>query len=157
MLIKYFKYLIILILLSQTSLYAKNKENNDFNSKNLSKYFSAILSYNNNQHENALKFFKSSKSLTNKHTPYLKQYVYSLIMEGKVERAIQEIKYNINKKNSDFFEAYLLLILDSIRNKDLNKSVVYLEKLNRFKNNGNLELVVYQSLKEYIYIFKERK
>ena len=37
--------------------------------------------------------------------------------------AIQEIKFAQNKKNSNFFESYLLLTLDSIKKKDYEKCI----------------------------------
>ena len=50
--------------------------NNEFNSKNLSNYFSAIVSYDNQKNVDSLKFFKSSKSLINRHDPFLKKYIF---------------------------------------------------------------------------------
>ena len=104
MLIKYFKiFFFILLLFYQNSLYSKSNNVNKFNSKNFTNYFSALLSYNNHKNSDSLKFFKSSKSLINKHTHYLKKYVFSLVLEEKIDRAIHELKYTLDKKNSDFF------------------------------------------------------
>jgi len=158
MLTKHFKILIfLLILFYQSSLYSKNTDNNDFNSKDLSNYFSALISYDNQKNTEALKFFNSSKYLINRHEPYLKKYITSLVIEGKVNRAIQELKYFIDKKNADFFEAYLLLALDSIVKKDFKKSTKYLSKLSNFKDNSVMELIIYQSLKDYIFLFKNKE
>ena len=158
MLTKHFKILIfLLILFYQSSLYSKNTDNNDFNSKDLFNYFSALISYDNQKNTEALKFFNSSKYLINRHEPYLKKYITSLVIEGKVNRAIQELKYFIDKKNADFFEAYLLLALDSIVKKDFKKSTKYLSKLSNFKNNSVMELIIYQSLKDYIFLFKNKE
>ena len=49
--------------------------------------------------------------------------------------ATNEIKQNITKKNSNFFEAYLVLALDSLRKKDYEKSVNYLELSSKFIDN----------------------
>ena len=115
MLIKFFKiFFFTLLLIHQSSLYSKNTENSEFKSENLSNYFSALVSFSNQKNDDALKFFRDSKSLIERHDPYLKHYVNSLIIEGKVDRAIKEIKHNLGEKKSDFFEAYFLLILDSI-------------------------------------------
>ena len=158
MLTKHFKILIfLLILFYPSSLYSKNTDNNDFNSKNLFNYFSALISYDNQKNTEALKFFNSSKYLINRHEPYLKKYITSLVIEGKVNRAIQELKYFIDKKNADFFEAYLLLALDSIVKKDFKKSTKYLSKLSNFKDNSVMELIIYQSLKDYIFLFKNKE
>jgi len=157
MIIKYFKILFLLLLFYQDSLYSKNTDFNGFKSKDLSSYFSAIISYDNQKNEDALKFFKSSKSLINKHDPYLKQYFFSLILEGKIKTAIHEAKIYLNNKNSDFFELYLLLTLDSIKKNDFQKSKKYLNEISRFKEKGTFELIIYESLKEYIYLFENKK
>ena len=120
MLLKFFK-LIIILLLYQSPLYSKSNNLNDFNSRYLSNYFSGIVAYKNLENSEALKFFKSSKFLIKKHNPYLERYVYSLVLEGKVKQATNEIKQNLTKNNSIFFEAYLLLALEKLRNKNYKK------------------------------------
>ena len=70
----------------------------------------------------ALNFFNSTKILINQHDPYLERLVMSLVLEDKVAQAINIIKINSKKSNSDFFEAYILLILDSIKKNDFNKA-----------------------------------
>ena len=115
MLIKFFKFILILILY-QGPLYSKNKTLNDFNSHHLSNYFSGIVANKNKDNFKALKFFKSSKPLIKKHNPYLKRYIYSLVLEGEVQQAAIEIKRNSTKNNSNFFEAHLILSLESLKN-----------------------------------------
>ena len=155
--LKFLKKIIILILFLQSPLYSKTSNNNEFNSKDFSNYFSALISYNNQKNLEALKFFNLSKNLINDYDPYLKKYVFSLVLEGKVKKAIKEINKNINNNNSDFFESYLLLFLDSIKKNNIKKSSYYLEKLSKFKDFGTLELVVYESLKNYLYVFENKQ
>ena len=110
MLVKFFK--IALILLSyQSPLYSKTKTLNDFNLYHLSNYFSGIVAYENNNSSQALKFFKLSKSLIKQHDSYLENYVYTLVLEGKVQQATSEIKQNLTESNSNFFEAHLPIFL----------------------------------------------
>ena len=78
----------------QNTLYSKSTSFNDFDSKNLSKYFSGIVAFENKNNSVALDFFNSSKILINKHDPYLKRYIYSLVLENKVSQAINVIKNN---------------------------------------------------------------
>ena len=120
MLIKFCKFVLIL-LFYQSPLYSKSKTLNDFNSRYLSNYLSGIVAYDNQDNSQALKFFKSSKILIKQHNPYLEKYIYSLILEGKVHHAINEVKQNLTKDNSNFFEAHLLLALDSLKKKKLYK------------------------------------
>ena len=117
MILNFINFFFVIILFYQTSVYSKIDSNSEFNSKNLSNYFSALLLSNNQKNSEALEHFSLSKSLINKHDPYLENYVNSLVVEGKVPRAIKELKFNLGKKNSNFFEAYLLLTLDSIKKK----------------------------------------
>ena len=99
---------LILLLISQSPVYSKNKDIKEFNSKNLSSYFSALVSYDNQKNIDALKFFKLSNSLISRHDPYLKAYVFSLVMEGQIKQSIKQLKQSSGEKSSDFFEAYLI-------------------------------------------------
>ena len=120
MFIKYIKLILILVFFQQNPLYSKSKELKDFNSN----YFSGIVAYKNKNNSDALEFFKSSRILLNKHDPYLKKYIHSLVSEGKVKQAINEVKQNSKKNNSRFFEARLILAMDSLKKKDFKKSKI---------------------------------
>jgi len=156
MLIKFFKFVLIL-LFYQSPLYSKSKTLNDFNSHRLSNYFSGIVAYENNDNSQALKFFKSSKSLIKQHDSYLENYVYTLVLEGKVQQATSEIKKNLTEGNSNFFEAHLVLALDSIKKKNYKRSKEHLQKSYEFINNDKLSLIIVETLKQYLYVFEENK
>ena len=156
MLIKFFKFIII-ILLYQSPLYSKSKTLNDFNSRYLSNYFSGIVAYENKNNSEALKFFQSSKLLIKRHDSYLEKYVYSLGLEGKIQQAINEVKKNLTKNNSNFFEAHLILALDSLKRKDYKKSKEHLKESYKFINNDKLALIITETLKQYLYVFEENK
>ena len=156
MLIKFFKFALIL-LFCQSPLYSKSNSLNDFNSRHLSNYFSGIVAYDNNDNSQALKFFKSSKFLIKQHNSYLESFMYALVLEGKVKQATSEIKRNLTEDNSNFFEAHLLLALDSLKRKDYKKSKKHLEKSYEFINNDKFSLIIAETLKQYLYIFEENK
>ena len=156
MLIKFIKLALILFFY-QSSLYSKSKTLNDFNSIHLSNYLSGIVAYENKNNNEALKFFKSSKFLIKQHNSYLERYVYSLVLEGKVQHATNEIKQNLTENNSDFFEAHLLLALDSLKRKKYKKSRKYLQKSYAFIDNNKISLIIAETLKQYLYIFEENK
>ena len=141
MLIKFLKFILIIILY-QAPLYSKNKTLNDFNSQHLSNYFSGIVAYENNNNSQALKFFKSSKYLIKKHNTYLENYIYALVLEGKIKEATNEIKLNLNENNSNFFEAHLMLALDNLKNKKYKKSKQHLKSSYEFINNDRLSLII---------------
>ena len=158
MLVKFIKFfLLIFLFFCQNTLYSKNTNNNQFKSKNLSSYFSALISFENDDNDSALKFFNSSKSLMDEHDIFLKNYVKSLIIEGKVLKAINQVKLNLNKKNSNFFEAQLLLSIDSIKRKDFKESKKYLIQISNFISNSPYEIAIYEALKSYTYLFEHKK
>ena len=151
------KIIFIIFILYQTPLYSKSNSFNDINSKNLSKYFSGVVAFENKDNTEALKFFNSSKILINKHDPYLKRYIYSLVLNNKVSQAINVVKNNKDKNNSNFFDAYLLLILDSLKKNDFSEANKQLKQLNNFSRLDTFNLAIYESLRQYIYVFKENK
>ena len=156
MLVKFIKFILIL-LFYQSPLYSKSRTLNDFNSGHLSNYFSGIVAYESGDNSQALKFFKSSKFLIKKHNSYLEKYIYSLVLDGNVQQASNEIKQNFTENNSKFFEAYLILALESLKQKKYKKSKGYLEKSNVFINNDKISLIIAETLKQYLYVFEENK
>ncbi len=157
MFLKKIKFFIILSLLYQTPLYSKSGSFTDFNTKNASKYFSGIVAFENKDNSTALNFFNSSKILLNSHDPYLKRYVYSLVLENKIPRVINIIKSNISNNNTNFFDAYLILILDNLKKNNFEKAFDHLNELNNLSKVDSLNSAIVQTLKEYIYVFKENK
>ena len=103
---KKINFILILFLFYQTHLYSKSTSFENINSKDLSNYFSGIVAFENKDNSKALGFFNSSRILLNQHNPYLKRYVYSLVLENKVTQAIKVIKKNKGKK----IQIFLMLI-----------------------------------------------
>ena len=156
----FFKRIIFFLILGvfyQNPLHSKSNSLNDFDGNNLSKYFSGIVALENKDNSRALQFLSSSKILLNKHNPYLKKYVYSLVLEDKVSQAINVVKRNLYKENSDFLEAHLLLILDSLKKGQFNKAYDYSIKAINSPINDRFNLAIIKILKQYIYVFKEKK
>ena len=151
----YLKILIILFfLLYQNAGYTKITNENDFNQKYLSSYFSALVSFDNQKNDDAIRFFNSSKFLINKHDNFLREYVFSLILDGQVKKAINQIK---RSNNSKFFEANLLLTLDSLTKKKYKQAHKRLNKLLTFQENGTFEFVIIKTLESYNYLFLNKK
>ena len=156
MFFKKLKFILILLLFYQTPLHSKSVTFEDFDTKSLTKYFSGIVAFNNRENFKALKFFNSSKILTVDHDPYLKRYVYSLVLENKVSQAINIIKQNENKSNTNFFNAYLLLFIDSLKKNDLKLAFNFLSEAEKFVEKDRFNQAILESLKQYAYVFKER-
>ena len=141
----------------QNISHSKSLESPVFNEKNLYNYFSALVALDKNQNYESLKFFNSSKYLKESHEPYIKKYIFSLIQSGKIKKAVNEIKTMKNEKFIDFFEAQLLLVLNSLKNNDYEKSTYYLNNLKLHKEEGTFELVVSSLLEQYIYLFNNKE
>jgi tetratricopeptide (TPR) repeat protein len=155
--LKNIKFIILIFLFYQTPINSKSISFNDFDSKNLSNYFSGIVAHENKDNLKALDFLNSSKSLINEHDPFLERYIYTLVLDDKINQAINIIKKNRNKNNTNYFDAHLLLILDYIKKDDLEEAYKYLIKVEYLISKDRIDLAILESLKEYIYTFKEKK
>ncbi len=156
----YFKILrliIILLLSYQTSVFSKSNSFDDFDREDLSNYFSGIVAFENKNISEAFNFFKSSKGLINDHDLFLQRYANSMILDNNVAQAINIIKKNENQDNSKFFEAYILLALDSLKKNNFDQVDRYLDKSLPFANNDGFKLVIFETLKQFVYVFKEGK
>ena len=157
MVLKNIKFILIVLLFYQNTLFTKSNSFEKIDSKNISKYFSGIVAFGNKKNSEALDFFSSSKILINAHDPFLKRYVSSLVLENKVLQAIQIIKQNYENENIDFFDSYLLLIIDSLKKNVLDIAYEYISIANNFAEQDRFNLAILESLKQYVYLFKEKK
>ena len=157
MFFKKIKIIFICLLFYQSPSLSKSNSLNNFDSNNLSKYFSGIVAFDNKDNATALDYFNSSKILLNRHDPFLEKLIMSLVLENKVSQAINIIKINRNKLNSNFFEAYILLILDSLKKNNLDQATQILSEIPQFLQKDRFNYIILKSLKQYLYVFKEKK
>ena len=157
MLLKNIKFIILIFLFYQTPVNSKSVSFDDFNSKNLSRYFSGIVAYENKDNSSALNFFNSSKILLDQHDPFLKRYIYSLVLENKISQAINIIKSNKNKNNTDYFDAHLLIIIDYLKKNNLSEAYSHLTEMENLVSDDRVDAAILESLKDYIFTFKEIK
>ena len=66
-------FFIVLICFYQSTVYSKTNDKSEFNHKFLSNYFSALISYDNQNNQKALKYFNLSKTLESKNQTYMKK------------------------------------------------------------------------------------
>ena len=149
-------FYIIFALLYQTVGYTKTSDKNDFNYKYLSSYFSALISFDNQKNNKALEFFESSKYLKKKHNNYLKEYVYSLVLDGQIKKAVNQIKSSSNTKNSNFFEGKLLLVLDLMNKKKYIQASNTIKSFNVSSEN-TYEFIIIKTLESFNNLFKNKK
>ena len=153
------KFIIILILLVsyQSSGISKSISFDKFNSRNLSKYFSGIVAFKNKDNTQALSYFNSSKILINQHKPYLEKFIISLVLEDKVGQATNYLNMNSKNDNTSFFEAYILLALDSFKKDNNKKALKILSEVPKNLYQDRLNYVILNSLKQYASVFKNKK
>jgi len=149
--------LFIFFLLYQTFTFSKTTDEIDFNPKYISNYLSAIISENNHNNEDSVKYFNSSKILINEHEEYLKKYVINLTANGEVQKSINTIKQNKKKNNSKFFEANLLLLIDNFKKKKFKENIELLNEFERYQGHGNYNYIIYGVLKNYNDLFLNRE
>ncbi len=149
--------LTIYLLLYQSPLLSKSTSFKDFNSKNLSKYFSGILALENNDNSQALNFLNSSKILIDLHEPYLEKLIMTLVLENKVSQAVNHIKVYNEKNNLQFFEAFVLLALDSLKKNNLNKASEILSLVPEEYLEDRFNFIIIDTLTQYVDVFKNKK
>ena len=150
-------FFIVIICFYQSTAYSKTNDKNEFNHKFLSNYFSALISYDNQNNQKALKYFNLSKTLESKNQTYMKKYLFSMVNDGQINKAIRQIKFWKNNKDSDFFEMNILLLVDALNRKDFKKSKIFLSNLKNLKNSNTYETVIYETLKSYFDLFDKKK
>ena len=138
----------LIIFLYQTFSYAKTTENIEFNHKYLSNYFSAIISINNQDDKDSLNYLNNTKSLVKIHESYLENYLISLVLNNKIDIAFKKaVQLKVNETN--FFEAKVLLALNSINKKDFSNAMLTLEQMDEVPLD-TLELIIKETLKDYL-------
>ena len=150
-------FILIFTLLYQSPLLSKSTSFSEFSSRNLSKYFSGIVALENQKNSDALEFFNTSKILINRHDPYLEKLVTTLVLEDKVAQAINLIRINDEKNNSQFFEAYVLLALDHLKKNNINKALEVLSEVPEEFKRDRFNFIIVNSLIQYANVFKYKK
>ncbi len=157
MFIKKIILILLVFLLYQSHAYTKSPTSTNFNTENLNRYFSGIVAFENNDNSAALDFFSSSKILIDTHDPYLKRYIYSLVLQNKISQAINLVKRNKDKDNSNFFDAHLLLIVDSLKKKNFDEAQSYIKKISKLGKYDRFNSAIIESLEQYVFVFKDKK
>ena len=145
-----------LIIFNQNTAYSQNY-NKPFNSKKMANYFSSLVSFNNNENQKFLNFFESSKFLKDSNKIYVSQYLISLVLEGKIIKAINKAKILKTKKINESYISNLLLVVDNLKNKEFKKNLLHINELNIYKKENELQNVILNSLQDFLYLFHHDK
>ena len=158
MLTKFIKIFFILILiLYHSSTFSKTNENNNFNQRYLSNYFSALVSHENGDNDLAIKYFNSTKSILKDHPSYFDKYIQSLVLNGNVQEAINQIKLFSSKNKVNNFQTFLLLTVESMKRNNFKKANNDLINVNRVLIPNTYEQIIFEILKSYNELFLEKR
>tara|TARA_Y100001970_G_scaffold205717_1_gene250511 strand:- start:835 stop:2523 length:1689 start_codon:yes stop_codon:yes gene_type:complete len=149
--------LLIVFFIYQTSVFSKTKEDKSFNPKYLSNYLSAIISKNNDDIRESVKYFSLSKTLSNEHDKYLKKQILALALNSQIQKSINIIKSNKEKNNINFFEAKLLLLINNFKKGEFDQNIKLLNELKIYKDYSNYQYIIYEVFKNYNDLFITRE
>ena len=120
---------LVTILVSSTETFSKGSKI-EYSEDNISNYFSGIISANQDYTSAAFKYLNKVQSLKDSHPNFNVQFVHTLILLEKFEQAFAFSK-SVWLVDELFFEADLLLGLESFINKDYLNAEKYFKRLNK--------------------------
>ncbi len=109
------------------SAFSKVTEYN-FNAKNISNYFSGLVSFDDFDYETSQKFFKKLPDQDNEKKFYSSKYIQSLINLEKYTEAYNYSR-NLEKKSLSNFESNLFIGLYEFKKENYQKALLYFNKL----------------------------
>ena len=104
------------ILLTETHVFSKDSKI-QYKSENISNYFLGVISSNQDFSEEAFQYLKKVQSLKDRHYKFNIEFIRTLVLLNKFDKALDFSK-DIWEENELFFEADLLLGIDSFLNED---------------------------------------
>ena len=119
----------LIIFLTNLAAFAKDS-NDQYTSKNISNYFSGIVSVSKNYNNKAFKHLKKVQSLKNKHSQFNVEFIRTLVLIGKFDQAFT-FSENVWAEDEFFYEADLLLGLNFFIKEDYIKAEKHFERLNK--------------------------
>ena len=126
----YIIFFLLTVLFIESEVFAK-ESNIQYKKKDISNYFSGIISINQDHNNNkALKYLDKVRSISNRHSQYNIEFIKTLILLGKFKQALSFSK-NIWTEDELFFEADLLLGLNSFIQEDYKSAEKYFKRLNK--------------------------
>ena len=121
-------FLLIIFLIQPQAFSSDNKIL--YTKEDISNYFLGLVSANKDYNNEAFKYLKKVKSLKNRHSQFNIEFVRTLVLLEKFDKAFAFSK-SVWNENELFFEADLLLGLDSFIKIDYENSKKYFERLNK--------------------------
>ena len=123
-----------LLFINQNVLGKENKL--EYSKEDVSNYFSGKLSTNLKYNNNAYNYFKKVKSIKNKHTQFNIEYLNTLVLLSKFDKAF-EYSSSIWKEDEILFEADLMIGLKYLIKGDYLNAEKYFKRLNQASNESS--------------------
>jgi len=120
---------LLIILLTATKTFARDSKI-QYAGENISNYFLGVISANQSHNKEAFRYLKKVQSIKNKHSQFNVEFIRTLVLLEKFKQAFAFSK-NVWSENEFFFEADLLLGLDSFIKKDYISAERHFERLNK--------------------------
>ena len=127
-----------------------------YSGKSISNYFSGIVSSKNNNNKLALKYFDNLEYLKNKHHQFNQEFVFTLVQENEFPELFIFLK-RLEKKNSNFFNANLLLGINYLLEKNYKRSENYFNLIIADKKFTNFQKLIAQQMLNHVKVFKTRE
>ncbi len=125
----YFILFFVTIMLSSYEVLANNNKNN-YTKYFISNYFSGVVFAEQNYNRKALSHLEKIQSIKDKHYRFSSEYLRTLILLDKFKEA-KDFAKNISNDSESFFEANLILGLDSLLNQNYKNAEKNFKRLNR--------------------------
>ena len=125
----YIVLFLISIFLIESKVFARDNYIK-YSRENISNYFLGIISSTQDHNEDAFQYLKKVKLLKDRHSKFNVEFIRTLILLEKYDKALSFSK-SVWIKDQLFFEADLLLGLDSLLNKDYAGAEKYFIRLNK--------------------------
>ena len=120
---------LLTIILTTSEVFAKDSKI-QYKRENISNYFLGIIFAKQGYNNEAFKHLKKVQSLKEKHSKFNIEFIRTLVLLEKFDQAFVFSK-NVWTEDEFFFEADLLLGLDSFIKKDYANAEKYFERLNK--------------------------
>ena len=120
---------LLTILLIETKVFARDNKI-QYTRENISNYFLGIVSANQDYNNKAFKYLKKVQSINNRHSQFNVEFIRTLVLLEKFKQAFDFSK-SVWNEDELFFEADLLLGINSFIKKDYVSAEKYFERLNK--------------------------
>ena len=148
----------ILVFFCLFSNITANSSNNikSYSKKNISNYFSGLLSSRNNDIRESREFFVKIKELSKIHFPFVKEYLSVLVQEQEIEKATDFLR-NIDNQSNNFSEANIILGANYLAKKKYDLATENLNLVNQDSQSSNFDKLIANILINYSKVFDKKK